>query len=232
MAATYSVQQQHVPLKMPKKRVTMIKHVVGKVKTTSYTLPEDPKFVYGIPNKMNEYGAGDILQNWLEADASKPQESMLSFPLTNRKAVQNGYLSAKSQREFAKKNPVMKAHPNPKFCAKKQQDKGSNPINNNCGNAACGSSSSMESSQDDVAGIKTVKNDVPIKDLLSSASEDFKEADYPDLSNLQKKGRLPPAKSTKASRLLEASLNAPVKGKPEFKMSKFLKVESKVKKMM
>ena len=108
MATTQQVQQQHVPLKMPKKRVTMIKHVVGKVKTTSYTLPEDPHFVYGIPNKMNEVGAGDILQSWAQSEATKPQASMLSFPLTNRKALQNGYLSAKSQREFAKKNPVMK----------------------------------------------------------------------------------------------------------------------------
>jgi len=231
MATTQQVQQQHVPLKMPKKRVTMIKHVVGKVKTTSYTLPEDPHFVYGIPNKMNEVGAGDILQSWAQSEATKPQASMLSFPLTNRKALQNGYLSAKSQREFAKKNPVMKSHP--KSSSKKQHDQGSTSGNSSsCGNGTCGNGTSTESCQDNVAGIKTLTNDVPIKELLLSASEDFKDADYPDLSNLKKKGRLPPAKSTKASRLFEASVNSPVKDKPEFKMAKFLKVESKVKKMM
>ena len=44
----------------PNKRVTMIKHVVGKVRSSSYRLPEDD-FVYGIANKIDHEGAGQGL---------------------------------------------------------------------------------------------------------------------------------------------------------------------------
>jgi len=39
---TTQKNQQTMPLNFPKKRVTMIKHVVGKVRATSYCLPEGP----------------------------------------------------------------------------------------------------------------------------------------------------------------------------------------------
>ncbi len=45
------------PSKKPKKRVTMIKHMVGKVRTTSHSLPEG-SFVFGVANKYDEEGAG------------------------------------------------------------------------------------------------------------------------------------------------------------------------------
>ena len=44
-------------LKPPNKRVTMIKHVVGKVRSSSHCLPEDD-FVFGIANKLDQEGAG------------------------------------------------------------------------------------------------------------------------------------------------------------------------------
>jgi hypothetical protein len=43
---------------MPDKRVTMIKPVVGKVKSPSYALPDDD-FVYGIESKMDDENAGE-----------------------------------------------------------------------------------------------------------------------------------------------------------------------------
>ena len=45
------------PSKKPKKRVTMIKHMVGKVRTTSHSLPEG-SFVFGVANKYDEEGSG------------------------------------------------------------------------------------------------------------------------------------------------------------------------------
>lgn len=206
--------QLQAPFKIPKKRVTMNKHVVGKVRKASHCLPEGP-FVFGIANKMDEEGAGIVLQSWAQSEPSKPQISMRSFPATNRKALQNGCLSAKMQREFAKNNLVMKTNLKSNTVKKHQ--------NNECPNH--------------VFGIKSLANDVPIKQLLQSIGVNFEETDYPDRSNMQKKGRLPPAKSTKASRLLEASIKPqPIeqerKAIDEFKMSKFLKVESKVKAMI
>jgi hypothetical protein len=43
---------------MADKRVTMIKPVVGKVKSPSYSLP-DNGFVYGIESKLDKEGAGE-----------------------------------------------------------------------------------------------------------------------------------------------------------------------------
>ncbi len=40
------------------RRVTMIKHTVGNVKTPAYALPERD-FVYGIETKFDIEGAGD-----------------------------------------------------------------------------------------------------------------------------------------------------------------------------
>jgi len=39
------------------RRVTMTKHIVGKVKTSTYALP-DTDFVYGIESKLDNEGAG------------------------------------------------------------------------------------------------------------------------------------------------------------------------------
>jgi hypothetical protein len=43
---------------MSDKRVTMIKPVVGKVKSPSYALPDDD-FVYGIESKLDMENAGE-----------------------------------------------------------------------------------------------------------------------------------------------------------------------------
>ena len=42
---------------MPDKRVTMIKPIVGKVKSPLYALP-DEDFVYGIESKLDKENAG------------------------------------------------------------------------------------------------------------------------------------------------------------------------------
>jgi len=213
MMATRQVPQQQMQNRHSNKRVTMIKHIVGKVRTTSYSLPDDhdPSFTYGIPNKIEVENAGDVVQSWAETQPTK-QTSMRSFPETNKKALQNGCLSSKSQREFAVHEPVMQVLKPP-------------------------SSKKLEQPSERIFGIKSLANDVPMKELLKSAHSDFEEKDYPNLSKRQKKGRLPPSKLTRSSRLLEASNKTVAKDlsklpKDAFKMKKFLKVESKVKAML
>jgi hypothetical protein len=83
--------------------------------------------------------------------------------------------------------------------------------------------------------LKNVENDVSIKDLLKS--DHVEEKDYPNLSQRQKKGRLPPSRLTKASKLLEETIKSRSQNKEMhhnemFKMKKFLRVESKVKAML
>jgi len=88
-------------------------------------------------------------------------------------------------------------------------------------------------SQDRVYGIKSYSNDISMKELLKRCSPNHvEEKDYPDRSNMKKKGLLPPAKSTKASRMYVESIHPPPNEfdcKSPFKLRKFLRVESKVK---
>ncbi len=208
----------------------MVKHVVGKVRTPSYTLP-DHEHTYGIPNKMDEHGAGSVVQSWVQtSDSAKLRASMVrkSFPATNRKALQHGCLDAKSQRQFAMDQPVLTKPPSYR--------KNTGPEQEN-------------DDQEHVFGIKSVPNHASIKELLhctfkgsnNPAGENgrgFEEADYPDLTNRQTKGRLPPAKMTKSfmcsiKNKKEREESGPCAGtKSAFKMKKFLKVESKVKAML
>lgn len=212
-------QQQQVQTRPPNKRVTMIKHVVGKVRTTSYSLPDDhdPTFTYGIANKIDEENAGKVLYDWAQSLPPK-QETMRSFPATNRKALQNGCLTSKSQREFAVNQPVMKVLNKPKAPANRKLEQVIDTTNQ-------------------IFGIKSLKNDLPFKELLKSGG-DFQEKDYPNLSKRQKRGCIPPSKVTRASRLLEASIKtgsqqaSTKQPKDSFKMKKFLRVESKVKAML
>ena len=61
-------------------------------------------------------------------------------------------------------------------------------------------------------------------------SELEEETDYPDLSGKKRKGRIPPAKATKASQsVAECRPMTRIKAVDEFKMKKFLNVQSKVK---
>lgn len=199
----------------PKKRVTMIKDLVGRVRSSSYALP-DERFVYGKAVVPDTEGAGKVVQSWAQAEPSKPHESMRSFPATNLEALRNGCFTAGTQREFAKNNPVFKT--NPKSSVVDRSD---------------------IMAADDLAqytfGIRSEPNEVPIRELLRCSDPSVGEIDYPDRSHRNLKGRLPDAKPTKSSKLFEKHIKHHYgdKQKPSlFKLARFVKVESKVKEMM
>lgn len=208
------------------KRVTIIKHLVGKVRSPGYSLPgdQDDSFAYGIRNKPDEEGAGKVIQSWVEETAPTKQTEVKCFPATHRLALKHGCLTSKSQGEFASKKPIMKVLCKPHQCS-----------NNNIRNKRKSCLDPTVYDHDRVFGIKNVENDVSIKDLLKS--DYVEEKDYPNLSQRQKKGRLPPSRLTKASKLLEATIKSRSQNKEMhhnemFKMKKFLRVESKVKAML
>jgi len=156
-----------------------------------------------------------LVQNRSITEPSQPRKNATSFPLTNKEALQKGCITSKAQREFQKKNPIMKQ--NPKSISKK-----------------C---ALPEPKKDQIFGIKSFANDATMTELLRCAHTiNCEETDYPDLSGMQKTGRLPPAKSTKSSRLLQESTRplskesvANARAKEMFKLKRFLKAESKVK---
>jgi len=164
-----------------------------------------------------------VVQSWAQSEPSKPPCSMQSFPASNRQALRNGYLTSKSQREYVKNFPVMKQNP-------KQTNK--------CPKNRDGIEKMCPWPTDDPRsfGIQSKKNDVSMTALLRCMPAELKEeTDYPDLSGKKRKGRLPPAKSTKSSRLVHQCRESPSGEEmarkvsvDEFKMKKFLNVKSKV----
>ncbi len=225
-------RSNQIETKTPNKRVTIIKHLVGKVRTQADPVPN---ITFGIPNKVDEENAGDVLQSWAQSEEPMKFKKIMyrSFPDTNVNALKNGCLNAQTQREFALKNPVMKSLYKQQFQNQKQR--------------ANQKHHKLKQQQKDgqrVFGIRSIANNVSIQELLKSVHGDFEESDYPDRSHRPKKGRLPPAKSTNASRLLEASissssLSSSNKNEEQmkeeqnyFKMKRFLSVESTVRSML
>lgn len=220
---------------MADKRVTMIKPVVGKVKSPSYALPEDG-FVYGIESKLDKEGAGEVVQSWAQSKSSEPPCSMQSFPATNRQALKNGCLTSKAQREYGKKFPVMKQNPKQSNSQKKSTNKELQQ------KAKIGDvitsiyQESLAHQPPQAFGIQTKKNKVSMTELLRCIpSELDDETDYPDLSGKKRKGRLPPAKATKSS-LVVAKCREEAKEElekqrsvEEFKMKKWRNVQPRVK---
>ena len=261
------------------KRVTMIKSVVGKVKSAQYALPD---IVYGVESKIDKEGAGKgekisllfrmfmwlpvahivpsllflaqittccyhifilssyspVIESWAVAEPSPLPISMQSFPATNRQALKAGCLTSKAQREYGKQNPVMKQSPKhanrSRHHSKEETERKSN---SNDVIITSIYQHNLNQQPPQVFGIQTKKNDASMHELLRCIpSELEEETDYPDLSGKKRKGRLPPANSTKASRIVAECRQpksdddmAKIKAVEGFKMKKFLNVQSKVK---
>jgi len=213
---------------MTDKRVTMIKPVVGKVRSPSYALPDDDH-VYGIESKIDEENAGEVVQSWAQSKSSEPS-SMQCFPATTRLALKNGCLTSKSQSEYGKQNPVMKHRYETRHKAL--------PVDT----TASANQDTVVTQQplQEIFGIQSKENEVSMTELLRCIPSELEdERDYPDLSGKKRKGSLPPAKATKSS-LSVAKCREPQseekqakkKAVEEFKLTKFKKVESIVKKYM
>jgi hypothetical protein len=162
---------------------------------------------------------------------------MQSFPKTNLQALKHGCLTSKAQREYGKQHPVMKQ--SPKHSNRALQSKEETEGKSNWTDAITSMHQrNLNQQPNQVFGIQTKKNDASMDELLRCIpSELEEETDYPDLSGKKRKGRIPPAKATKASRSVEECRCRPkskqdiakIKAVEEFKMKKFLNVQSKVK---
>jgi hypothetical protein len=196
------------------KKRTMVKPTVGKCRAPTYNLPQGD-YIYGMTNAWGEEGSGDVLSSWSVSKGSKAQETTQSFPATNRQALANGCLTAKSQRQFGSAHPVMKLDPKSLL-----NEKPKIPL-----------------TKSHAYGIKSEQNEIPMK-LIMSAPDDT-ERDYPDFSGVTKRGKMPSPKGTKSSYLSarsnkEAADRRAVeerevsKAAPEFKMKRFKNISSKI----
>lgn len=180
-----------------------------------------------------------VVQSWAQSKSSDPPCSMQSFPATNRQALKSGCLTAKAQREYSQKFPVMKQNPRQKQSNKKSHSNSEEDLQRNGKIGEVITSIYQESNQPDqppqTFGIQSKKNKVSMTELLRGKL-DNDETDYPNLSSKKRKGRLPPAKATKSSLIVAKCREPPSADEmarrmsiEEFKLKKFLKVQPKVK---
>ncbi|OQR82079.1 glucosidase 2 subunit beta, partial [Thraustotheca clavata] len=195
------------PKSLPLRR-TMIKHTIGHVKRPSYDLPDgrDSEHVYGYPILRDPEDAGQVMGKWVQATPSPAVESSRSFIETNRRALALGCLTAKDTRSYANDHPDIRERP---------------PVKKQVGHAP---------STEVIYGIKTQASE-DIGMLIQARHTTFlpDDVDYPNLSAMKIKGKLPMPRETKASILQDKRcqlLAEQLPAKEPFKMSKFKKIGS------
>jgi hypothetical protein len=196
-------KELHIPI-----RRTLIKDRVGCVRTSVYDLPEN-NFSYGKPNIQGAEGAGDIISNWVTSDPSAGKESNKLIVFSNILAISKGCVTAKAIRRYAMEHPNIR---------RKETLSASDATKQ-------GNDHRFEGP----FGRKTVYAEEKFGDILGAKFTNFstEDADYPDVSTVTKKGKLPKPRTTNASDgVIKARMAAKEKQeRPHFVMKRFQKVK-------
>ncbi|CAM9165819.1 unnamed protein product [Scytosiphon promiscuus] len=193
------------------KKATMVKDVVGKVRTSTRELPASCH-TYGALVTKDIEGAGAVISTW---DVSKPsvaKKSDRNLIKTNVLAIHHGNITAKDNRLFAQAHPEIRFAPPGSAVTEggvKKKDK--IPF-------------------DGPYGTKSEKMACPLSALIEARFTDFSQEgkDYPDVSVLEKKFRMPPPRETKASQGHNINLKEEVKQGPPFVMKRFQNIPGRV----
>ncbi|CAM9375812.1 unnamed protein product, partial [Sphacelaria rigidula] len=198
-------------VKTAAKKATMVKDVVGKVRTSTWDLPPS-SHTYGALVAKDSEGAGAVLSTW---DVSKPSVAKTSdrnLIKTNALAIHHGNITAKDVRLFAQAHPEIRFTP-----------PGTNVMEG-------GMRKRDKIPFDGPYGTKSEKMACPLSALIEARFTDFaaEGKDYPDVSVLQKKFRMPPPRETKASEGHNVNLKPPRRAPSTFVMKKFQNVPGRV----
>ncbi|OWZ17695.1 Glucosidase 2 subunit beta, partial [Phytophthora megakarya] len=181
-------------------RRTMVKPTIGTVRRTTYDLPDarNPKHVYGYELPRDPENAGQVISKWVHATPSPAAMSGRSFIETNRQAVVHGCISAGQNRRFANEHPGIVVRPISKCRG------------------------GFVPSKDMTFGIKS-KPSEDMWGLMQSRYTSFKNdnTDYPDLSMMKTKGKLPLPRETKSSIGRDVRNWPRIQHSTPFKMKKF-----------
>lgn len=197
---------------MATKKSTMVKDVVGRVKTSTYDLPEE-KHVYGQIVQKDPETAGQVISKWSVSKPSVAKTSDRNLIKTNVLAIQSGRLTAKEMREFAQ------SHPDIRFKAPKSKLRNED-----------GTKYKERVPHNGPFGISSVRTESPLCHLIEARFTNFcgAEKDYPDVQVLKKRLQLPAARETKASMGHSIRNKAPPVPESTFTMKRFQNVAGKV----
>lgn len=94
-------------------RRTMIKSTVGRVRRSTYDLPDarNANHAYGLEIPRDPETAGEVIGKWVHATPSPAAKSGRSFIETNRQALLSGCLTAGETRRFANEHPDILVKP-------------------------------------------------------------------------------------------------------------------------
>eukprot|EP00752_Nemacystus_decipiens_P018606 g16681.t1 len=193
------------------KKATMVKDVVGKVRTSTRELPPS-SHTYGALVTKDLEGAGAVISTW---DVSKPSVAKTSdrdLIKTNVLAIHHGNITSKDTRLFAQAHPEIRfAPPGSATMEGGLRKKDKIPF-------------------DGPYGTKSEKMTCPLSALIEARFTDFSQEgkDYPNVSVLEKKFRMPPPRETKASQGHNTTLKPAFKQGPPFVMKRFQNVPGRV----
>lgn len=191
------------------KKRTMIKDQIGVARATSYDLPQEGH-KFGRVFEKDAEGAGEVLSNWVAAQPSKPKVSQRSFVKTNMMALREGYITSAQQRKYGQDHPDIRF----KQVYGKILDKPPVPFK-----GPYGVPSAEKGPGDDIKKLIEVE--------FTSFNND--ETDYPDLSGITQKGKLPAPRGTRASSGHDVrKRDDPNSEKEMFKMNRFKDIPAKV----
>ncbi|CAM9144386.1 unnamed protein product [Ectocarpus sp. 4 AP-2014] len=198
-------------VKAKAKKATMVKDVVGKVRTSTRELPASCH-TYGALVTKDVEGAGAVISTW---DVSKPsvaKSSDRNLIKTNVMAIHYGNITAKDNRLFAQAHPEIRfAPPGSTTMEGGLRKKDKIPF-------------------DGPYGTKSEKMACPLSALIEARFTDFSQEgkDYPNVRVLEKKFRMPPPRETKASQGHNITLKPTPKQGTPFVMKKFQNIPGRV----
>lgn len=193
------------------KKMTMVKDVVGKVRTSTRELPA-AFHTYGALVTKDVEGAGAVISTWDESKPSVAKAADRNLIMTNILALHYGNITAKDARLFAQAHPEIRFPPRESSLTEG------------------GVRKKHKIPFDGPYGTKTERTACPLSALIEARFTDFsrEDEDYPDVHVLQNKFRMPSPRATKASQGHNAMLKPPDKDELQFVMKKFQNVPGKV----
>ena len=164
--------------------------------------------MYGKADLKDSEDAGVVMSRWIASTPSQPKESQRSFIKTNKCALKDGCLTAKSQRAYAQDHQDIRfTQPSGKPTATSHAPPFKGPY-----------------------GAVTKGQTESIRRLIEAGYTEWQSdgVDYPDLSALEQKRRLKAPKATKASVGHDIRSKEVEQTKVPFKMKRFANVQSRV----
>lgn len=161
------------------KRRTLIKERVGCTRTTIYNLPP-LQFTYGKKCQTDFEGAGEVVSTWQTSDPSSGKETSKQIVHSNILAISRGCITAKAMRQYAIDHPHIRRKETLHNTSARRD---------------------AEAMIDGPFGVKTIKSDDNIADIVNGAFHDWAtdDLDYPKKTSAGNIIKLTRPRSTAAS---------------------------------